>query len=48
MNPPAGKRELIGVGNDEKVGITDAGAYAFSGPGEDTVSIMDGQQARAV
>jgi len=41
MNPAPGKRELIVVGNDEKVGITDAGAYAFSGPGRDTVSIID-------
>jgi hypothetical protein len=41
MNPAPGKRELMVVGNDEKVGITDAGAYAFSGPGKDTVSIID-------
>jgi DNA-binding beta-propeller fold protein YncE len=41
MNPAPGKRELIVVGNDEKVGITDAGTYAFSGPGKDTVSIID-------
>jgi len=41
MNPGPGKRELIVVGNDEKVGITDAGAYAFSGPGKDSVSIID-------
>ena len=41
MNPAPGKRELIVVGNDEKVGITDAGVYAFSGPGRDTVSIID-------
>jgi hypothetical protein len=48
MNPAPGKRELMVVGNDEKVGITDAGAYAFSGPGKDTVSIsilrVDGDQ----
>jgi DNA-binding beta-propeller fold protein YncE len=41
MNPAPGKRELMVVGNDEKVGITDAGAFAFSGPGKDTVSIID-------
>jgi DNA-binding beta-propeller fold protein YncE len=41
MNPAPGKRELIVVGNDEKVGISDAGAYVFSGPGKDTVSIID-------
>ena len=40
-NPAPGKRELMVVGNDEKVGITDTGAYAFSGPGKDTVSIID-------
>jgi DNA-binding beta-propeller fold protein YncE len=41
MNPAPGKRELIVVGNDEKVAISDAGAYVFSGPGKDTVSIID-------
>jgi DNA-binding beta-propeller fold protein YncE len=41
MNSAPGKRELIVVGNDEKVGISDAGAYVFSGPGKDTVSIID-------
>ena len=41
MNPAPGKRELIVVGNDEKVGFSDAGAYVFSGPGKDTVSIID-------
>ena len=41
MNPAPGKRELMVVGNDEKVGISDAGAYVFSGPGRDTVSIID-------
>ena len=40
-NPAPGKRELIIVGNDEKVGISDAGAYVFSGPGKDTLSIID-------
>jgi DNA-binding beta-propeller fold protein YncE len=41
MNPPPGKRELMVVGNDEKVGLSDAGAFVFSGPGKDTVSIID-------
>jgi len=41
MNPAPGKRELIVVGNDEKVGFSDAGAFVFSGPGKDTVSIID-------
>ncbi len=41
MNPAPGKRELMVVGNDEKVAISDAGAYVFSGPGKDTVSIID-------
>ena len=41
MNPAPGKRELMVVGNDEKVGISDTGAYIFSGPGKDTVSIID-------
>jgi DNA-binding beta-propeller fold protein YncE len=41
MNPAPGKRELMVVGNDEKVGVTDAGAYTFSGPGKDSVSIID-------
>src|SRR5438552_4658458 len=41
MNPAPGKRELMVVGNDEKVGISDAGAFVFSGPGKDTVSIID-------
>jgi hypothetical protein len=27
----SGKRELMVVGHDEKVGISDAGAYVFSG-----------------
>ena len=36
-----GKRELIVVGNDEKVGISDAGAYVFGPAGKDTVSIVD-------
>jgi hypothetical protein len=37
----AGKRELIVVGNDEKVTFSDAGAFVFSAPGRDTVSIID-------
>ena len=41
MNPAPGKRELIVVGNDEKVGISDAGTYVFSAAGKDTVSIID-------
>src|SRR5437773_8170441 len=41
MNPSPGKRELMVVGNDEKVGFSDAGAFVFSGPGKDTVSIID-------
>ena len=35
MNPAPGKRELIVVGNDEKVGFSDAGAFVFSGPGKE-------------
>ncbi len=41
MNPAPGKRELMVVGNDEKVGFSDAGTFVFSGPGKDTVSIID-------
>ena len=41
MNPGPGKRELMVVGNDEKVGINDAGSYVFSAAGKDTVSIID-------
>ena len=41
MNPAPGKRELMVVGNDEKVAISDAGTYVFSGAGKDTVSIID-------
>ncbi len=40
MEPSGGKRELMIVGNDEKVGVSD-GAFVFSGPGRDTVSIID-------
>ena len=35
MTPTPGKRELIVVGNDEKVGFSDAGAFVFSGPGKE-------------
>lgn len=41
MNSAPGKRELIVVGNDEKAGISDAGAFVFSGPGKDSVLIID-------
>jgi len=41
MSSAPGKRELIVVGNDEKVGINDGGAYVFSAPGKDTVSVID-------
>src|SRR5438270_13616350 len=42
MSPSSpGKRELIVVGNDEKVAFSDAGTFVFSAPGKDTVSIVD-------
>jgi DNA-binding beta-propeller fold protein YncE len=41
MSPSPGKRELMVVGNDEKVGFSDAGTFVFSAPGKDTVSIVD-------
>ena len=41
MNSAPGKRELIVVGNDEKVGISDAGVFVFGPAGKDTVSIVD-------
>jgi DNA-binding beta-propeller fold protein YncE len=41
MYPATGKRELIVVGNDEKVSISDAGAYVFGPAGKDSVSIID-------
>lgn len=41
MEQSGGKRELMVVGNDEKVGISDAGAFVFSAPGRDSVSIID-------
>jgi len=36
-----GKRELVVVGNDEKVAFSAAGTFVFSAPGKDTVSIVD-------
>jgi DNA-binding beta-propeller fold protein YncE len=36
-----GKRELMVVGNDEKVTVSDAGTFVFHAPGKDTVSIID-------
>jgi DNA-binding beta-propeller fold protein YncE len=41
MIPGPGKRELMIVGNDEKVGISDAGVFVFGPAGKDTVSIID-------
>jgi DNA-binding beta-propeller fold protein YncE len=41
MSPSPGKRELMVVGNDEKVAFNDAGGFTFSAPGKDTVSIVD-------
>ena len=41
MSPSPGKRELMVVGNDEKVRFSDAGTLVFSAPGKDTVSIVD-------
>ena len=41
MSPSPGKRELMIVGNDEKVAVDGAGGFAFSAPGRDTVSIID-------
>ena len=41
MTPSPGKRELMVVGNDEKVSFSDAGQFVFSAPGKDTVSIID-------
>src|SRR5437868_679882 len=40
-NPGPGKRQLMIVGNDEKVGFDDAGKQVHSPPGKDTVSIID-------
>jgi len=36
-----GKRQLMLIGNDEKVGFDDAGKQVQSPPGKDTVSIVD-------
>ena len=36
-----GKRQLMLIGNDEKVGFDDAGKQVHSPPGKDTVSIVD-------
>jgi DNA-binding beta-propeller fold protein YncE len=41
MQQSGGKRELMVVGNDEKVGFSDTGTFTFSGPGRDSVSIID-------
>ncbi len=41
MQPAGGKRELMVVGNDEKVGVSDAGVFVFDAPGKDSVSIID-------
>lgn len=41
MQPAGGKRELMIVGNDEKVSVGDAGTFVFSAPDKDTVSIID-------
>jgi DNA-binding beta-propeller fold protein YncE len=41
MSPSTGKRELMVVGNDEKVRFNDAGGFDFSAPGRDSVSIVD-------
>ncbi|MBI2749596.1 MAG: YncE family protein [Burkholderiales bacterium] len=41
MSPSPGKRELMIVGNDQKIGVNDAGGFVFSAPGRDTVSIVD-------
>ena len=36
-----GKRELMVVGNDEKVSVSDAGVFVLGAPGKDTISIID-------
>lgn len=41
MSPSPGKRELMVVGNDEKVGFDGVGGFTFGAPGKDTVSIVD-------
>ena len=40
MGATTGKRELMIVGNDEKVTV-DNGGFVFSAPGKDTLSIVD-------
>ncbi len=41
MSPSPGKRELMVVGNDEKVTWDESGKVVFSAPGKDTMSIVD-------
>jgi len=41
MEPSGGKRELMIVGNDEKVSWDEAGKQLFLPPGKDTVSVID-------
>jgi len=41
MSPSPGKRELMVVGNDEKVIWDESGKVVFRAPGKDTVSIVD-------
>jgi DNA-binding beta-propeller fold protein YncE len=41
MAPPAGKRELMIVANDEKQSWDNDGKVVLSGPGRDSVSIID-------
>jgi DNA-binding beta-propeller fold protein YncE len=41
MPAPPGKRELMIVGNDEKVSWDDKGAVVLGAPGKDTLSIID-------
>jgi DNA-binding beta-propeller fold protein YncE len=41
MSPSSGKRELMVVGNDEKVTWDESGKVVFRAPGKDTVSIVD-------
>ena len=41
MDPGPGKRELMVVGNDEKVAFSDTGTFVFTAPGKDSVSIVD-------
>ena len=38
---PAGKRSLMIVGNDEKIGWNDAGAVVMSAAGRDSVAVID-------